>query len=115
MSNFAHSQAPLALLQVEVKVGGGDAVETTHMTFGLIPEVLDAVDVVLLIGEQLGGRCHKEGDVPGVPELAEGRHLFETQGCRGYHKLNRVGGSIGPDLSEEVRVCGLRSGLRNTS
>src|SRR6516165_11584479 len=25
------------------------------------------------------GRCHKEGEVPGVPELTEGRHLFETQ------------------------------------
>ena len=47
------------------------------------------------------GRCHKEGDVPGVPELAEGRRLFETHGCRGCHKLNGVGGSIGPDLSEE--------------
>src|ERR1017187_3303405 len=48
-----------------------------------------------------GGRCHKEGEVPGVPELAEGRRLFETQGCRGCHKLNGVGGSIGPDLTEE--------------
>jgi mono/diheme cytochrome c family protein len=47
------------------------------------------------------GRCHKEGDVPEVPQLAEGRHLFETQGCRGCHKLNGVGGSIGPDLTEE--------------
>ena len=47
------------------------------------------------------GRCHKEGDVPGVPELAEGRRLFETQGCRGCHKLNGVGGSIGPDLTTE--------------
>lgn len=47
------------------------------------------------------GRCHKEGDIPGVPELAEGRQLFETHGCRGCHKLNGVGGSIGPDLSEE--------------
>jgi mono/diheme cytochrome c family protein len=47
------------------------------------------------------GRCHKEGDVPGVPELAEGRRLFETQGCRGCHKLNGVGGSIGPDLTSE--------------
>jgi mono/diheme cytochrome c family protein len=47
------------------------------------------------------GRCHKEGEVPGVPELTEGRHLFETQGCRGCHKLNGVGGSIGPDLTEE--------------
>jgi mono/diheme cytochrome c family protein len=36
-----------------------------------------------------------------VPELTEGRHLFETQGCRGCHKLNGVGGSIGPDLTGE--------------
>jgi mono/diheme cytochrome c family protein len=47
------------------------------------------------------GRCHKEGEVPGVPELVEGRRLFEAQGCRGCHKLNGVGGSIGPDLTEE--------------
>jgi cbb3-type cytochrome oxidase cytochrome c subunit len=47
------------------------------------------------------GRCHKEGDVPAVPELQEGRQLFETKGCRGCHKLNGVGGSIGPDLTEE--------------
>jgi len=47
------------------------------------------------------GRCHKEGDVPGVPELTEGRQLFEANGCHGCHKLNGVGGSIGPDLSEE--------------
>ncbi|MGD0498956.1 MAG: c-type cytochrome [Bryobacteraceae bacterium] len=50
------------------------------------------------------GRCHKEGEVPGVPELTDGRRLFETQGCRGCHKLNGVGGSIGPDLTEEGAV-----------
>ncbi len=47
------------------------------------------------------GRCHKEGDIPGVPELTEGRRLFETQGCHGCHKLNGTGGSIGPDLTAE--------------
>ena len=47
------------------------------------------------------GRCHKEGDIPGVPELTEGRRLFEREGCHGCHKLNGVGGSIGPDLTEE--------------
>jgi mono/diheme cytochrome c family protein len=47
------------------------------------------------------GRCHKDGDIPGVPELTEGRRLFETEGCHGCHKLNGVGGSIGPDLTEE--------------
>ena len=36
-----------------------------------------------------------------MPELTEGRRLFETEGCRGCHKLNGVGGSIGPDLTEE--------------
>src|SRR6266567_1348575 len=50
------------------------------------------------------GRCHKEGNVPDVPELTEGRHLFETQGCRGCHKLNGVGGTIGPDLTEEGAI-----------
>ncbi|MBZ5724367.1 MAG: c-type cytochrome [Acidobacteriia bacterium] len=50
------------------------------------------------------GRCHKEGDVPGVPELTEGRRLFEATGCRGCHKLNGVGGSIGKDLTEEGAV-----------
>jgi mono/diheme cytochrome c family protein len=47
------------------------------------------------------GRCHKEGDIPGVPELTEGRRLFETEGCHGCHKLDGIGGSIGPDLTEE--------------
>ena len=47
------------------------------------------------------GRCHKDGEVPGVPELTEGKHLFDTQGCRGCHKLNGIGGSIGPDLTGE--------------
>lgn len=47
------------------------------------------------------GRCHKEGDIAGVPELTEGRQLFESEGCHGCHKLNGVGGSIGPDLTEE--------------
>src|ERR1039457_6360159 len=50
------------------------------------------------------GRCHKEGEVPGVPELTDGRRLFETQGCRGCHKLNGVGGTVGPDLTEEGAV-----------
>lgn len=47
------------------------------------------------------GRCHKDGEIPGVPELTAGHHIFETEGCHGCHKLNGVGGSIGPDLSEE--------------
>ncbi len=47
------------------------------------------------------GKCHTKGDVSEAPELAQGRRLFDTHGCRGCHKLNGVGGSIGPDLSRE--------------
>jgi mono/diheme cytochrome c family protein len=47
------------------------------------------------------GRCHREGEVAGVPELTEGKRLFDEQGCRGCHKLNGVGGSIGSDLTAE--------------
>src|SRR5665213_3369383 len=47
-------ETPFTLLQIEVEVGGRNTVETAHMALGLIPEVLDAVDMVLVIGEQLG-------------------------------------------------------------
>lgn len=35
-------------------MGCGNTVESPHVPLGLVPEVLDAVDVVFLIGEQLG-------------------------------------------------------------
>ena len=47
------------------------------------------------------GQCHTRGDIPGVPELTEGRRLFDTHGCRGCHKLSGIGGTIGPDLTHE--------------
>jgi mono/diheme cytochrome c family protein len=50
------------------------------------------------------GRCHTDGEVPGVPQLADGRNLFETSGCRGCHKLNGRGGAIGPDLTAEAEM-----------
>jgi hypothetical protein len=47
-------EAPLALLQKEVEVGSWDAAEAAYVTLGLVPEVLNAVDVVLLVGEKAG-------------------------------------------------------------
>ncbi len=44
------------------------------------------------------GQCHQAADNPAAPELARGAELFETRGCRGCHKLNDVGGVIGPAL-----------------
>src|SRR6202012_180673 len=50
---IASIEAPLTFLQEPVKIVGFDAVETPHMPFGLVPEILDAIDVVLLVGEEL--------------------------------------------------------------
>ena len=47
-------EAPFALLQDPVKVVSFYAVESSQMAFGLVPEALDSVDVVFLVGEQLG-------------------------------------------------------------
>lgn len=44
------------------------------------------------------GQCHEAADNPAAPELARGERIFETHGCQGCHKLNGVGGIIGPEL-----------------
>jgi mono/diheme cytochrome c family protein len=44
------------------------------------------------------GQCHEAVDNPAAPELALGQQVFEESGCRGCHKLNGVGGIIGPEL-----------------
>ena len=77
-------------------MGGGDAVETTHMTLGLIPEVLDAVDVVLLIGEQLGV-------VDAV--VFEAGYIEHVVGAEGIGVDDAVGNDLVlDDRSEERRV-----------
>lgn len=45
---------PLTFSQVEMEMRLGHAVEFTQMTLGLVPEVLNAVDVVVLVGEPGG-------------------------------------------------------------
>lgn len=46
------------------------------------------------------GQCHQAADNPGAPELALGQKVFEDHGCRGCHKLEGIGGNIGPDLDK---------------
>ncbi len=46
------------------------------------------------------GQCHQAADNPAAPELARGQQLFDDSGCRGCHKLNGVGGIIGPELDK---------------
>src|ERR1035437_266073 len=95
-------ETPLALLQVEVKVGGGDAVETTHMTLGLIPEVLDAVDVVLLIGEQFGV-------VDAV--VLETRNIEHVVGAEGIGVDDAVGDDLVLDDGLQRLTLGVRDDL----
>lgn len=46
-------EPPLALLEEEVEMGFRDAVIAREVPFRLVPEVLDAVDMVPLNGENL--------------------------------------------------------------
>ncbi len=45
-------EAPLAFLEEKKEAFLGNAVEPSEVALGLVPEVLDPVDVVVLIGEQ---------------------------------------------------------------
>ena len=45
-------EAPFALFQEEIKVSFRDAVVTTTMLLGLVPDVLDAIDMVVRISEE---------------------------------------------------------------
>lgn len=46
------------------------------------------------------GKCHLPTDVPDAPKLARGHEVFERAGCIGCHKLQGVGGVIGPELDK---------------
>jgi hypothetical protein len=90
-----------------VEVGCGNAFETTHMALSLVPEVLDAIDVVFLIGEEFGVVD------AGVPEAGHVEHVVGVEGVRvddrvGHHlgvedglerDALRVGDNLGIDLA----------------
>ena len=46
-------EAPLALFDEQMKVLSGNSIEWAHVSFGLVPEVLNAVDVIGLISKEL--------------------------------------------------------------
>lgn len=50
---IASVEAPLALLQKPVKILQFDAVKFAQMPLGLIPEILNPIDMVLPIRKQL--------------------------------------------------------------
>ena len=50
---IASIEAPFALLQEPVEIVRLDAVILAHMTLGLVPEILNSVDVVLFVSKEL--------------------------------------------------------------
>jgi len=50
--------------------------------------------------ESACAKCHLPTDLPNAPKLAKGRAVFEESGCIGCHKLQGVGGVIGPELDK---------------
>ena len=45
-------EAPLTLLEIEVEVLPGYAIVPAKMTFGLVPEILNPVDVIAILGKE---------------------------------------------------------------
>ena len=54
IGNGAVVESPFALLDEQVEMLPRDAVIASQMTLGLVPEILDSVDMIVLIGEQPG-------------------------------------------------------------
>ena len=50
----ASVETPFALLEEPVEILGLDPVDSAEVSLGLIPEILDAVDMVSLVGEEIG-------------------------------------------------------------
>ena len=61
-------------------------------SFGEIPPA-DRVAIEVLLASRVG-----------APGLVEAKATFHSQGCRGCHKLNGVGGDDGPDLSQVGQI-----------
>jgi hypothetical protein len=46
-------ESPFTLLQKPVKISAFYPIKSAHSTLGLVPKILDPIDVILLIGKQL--------------------------------------------------------------
>ena len=49
---IASIEAPLTFLQIPVKIFLFDAVKFAQVAFGLVPEILDAVDMIISVRKQ---------------------------------------------------------------
>jgi mono/diheme cytochrome c family protein len=94
-----HEQHPFERFGCTVCHRGQGRATTTADAHGHVPHW----DSPMLPSQYLQascGQCHEASDNPAAPELARGRQVFEESGCRGCHKLNGVGGVLGPELQK---------------
>ena len=45
------------------------------------------------------GTCHKDFEAIGADRLIEGRQIYTEMHCAGCHRIDKMGGAVGPDLS----------------
>jgi hypothetical protein len=50
----ASIEAPFAFLGKPMEIARFDAIESSQMSFGLVPKIFDPVDVISLVGEEFG-------------------------------------------------------------
>ena len=93
-----HAQHPFERFGCTVCHRGQGRATTTADAHGHVPH-WDAPMLPRRYLQASCGQCH-QADNPAVPELARGQQVFEENGCRGCHKLNGVGGVIGPELDK---------------
>ena len=81
-------------------MGLGNTVEFAHMALGLVPEILDAVDVILLVGEQF-----RMVD-PEVMKVRHVEHIVPSPAVR-------VDDAVRHDLARHDREQGRRGCVRD--
>ena len=101
----ASIEAPFALLEKPIKVLRFDAVESPHVTLGLVPEILNSIDVIFLIGEErrvidsavmevahiksiIGSKCVRVNDAVGLYALFDDRQQGLSFGIRDDGRKN---------------------------
>ncbi len=94
-----HEQHPFEKFGCTICHRGQGRATTTADAHGAVPH-WDQPMLPLQYIQASCGQCHEAADNPAAPVLAQGQQLFETSGCRGCHKLNAVGGNIGPELDK---------------
>ena len=102
-----HAQHPFTNFGCTVCHGGQGRAVTKDQAHGDVPHWERPLLPMTFI-EASCGKCHFPKGLTAAPQLLRGRALFEEKGCRGCHKLEGVGGVIGPDLSAVAGAGGRR-------